>query len=163
MGRTGCYIVIHAMLQQILARADIDVFSYLLHIRKQRNHLVQTEDQYVFIHDALVEAIEAGETHITKSCLPKYIHGLQCIDVTDDQTHPHKVLEKQYKVCSCTTIFIYATADGDESRKGGDCVDRVSVTLVFLLSCFAPSFSSFRNIQEIYETGIMSRMRRTLL
>ena len=60
--------------------------------------MVQTEEQYAFIHDALVEAIEAGETHITKSCLPKYIHSLQCIDVTDDKQNPHKVLEKQYKV-----------------------------------------------------------------
>ena len=98
VGRTGCYIVIHAMLQQIIARADLDIFSYLQHIRKQRNGLVQTEEQYVFIHDALVEAIEAGETHITKSCLPKYIHSLQCIDVTDEKPNPCKVLEKQYKV-----------------------------------------------------------------
>ena len=66
--------------------------------RKQRNGLVQTEEQYSFIHDALVEAIEAGETHITKSCLPKYIHSLQCIDVTDEKPNPCKVLEKQYKV-----------------------------------------------------------------
>ena len=114
VGRTGCYIVIHAMLQQIISRGDLDVFSYLQHIRfvaffttnispnicfrKQRNGLVQTEEQYVFIHDALVEAIEAGETHITKSCLPKYIHSLQCIDVTDEKPNPCKVLEKQYKV-----------------------------------------------------------------
>ena len=98
VGRTGCYITIHAMLQQIIARGDLDIFSYLQHIRKQRNGLVQTEEQYVFIHDALVEAIEAGETHITKSCLPKYIHSLQCIDVTDEKPNPCKVLEKQYKV-----------------------------------------------------------------
>ena len=98
VGRTGCYIVIHAMLQQIIARGDLDVFSFLQHIRTQRNGLVQTEEQYAFIHDALVEAIEAGETHITKSCLPKYIHSLQCIDVTDEKPNPHKVLEKQYKV-----------------------------------------------------------------
>ena len=52
----------------------------------------------MFIHDALVEAIDAGETHITKACLPKYIHSLQCIDVTDEKPNPCKVLEKQYKV-----------------------------------------------------------------
>ena len=72
---------------------------WLIDCRGQRNGLVQTEEQYIFIHDALVEAIEAGETHITKACLPKYIHGLQCIDVTDEKPQPHKVIEKQYKVC----------------------------------------------------------------
>lgn len=33
VGRTGCYIAIHAMLQQIISRGDVDVFSYLQHIR----------------------------------------------------------------------------------------------------------------------------------
>ena len=86
------------MLRQIEARGDLNVFSYLKHVRRQRNHLVQTEEQYIFIHDAVVEAIEAGETHINKTCLSRYIHGLQCIDVTDEKNHPPKVLEKQHKV-----------------------------------------------------------------
>ena len=86
------------MLQQINERGDVDIFSFLQHIRAQRHGIVQTEEQYIFIHDALVEAIEAGETHITRSCLPKYIHSLQCIDVTDDKAIPHKILEKQFKV-----------------------------------------------------------------
>ena len=86
------------MLRQIEARGDLNIFSYLKHVRRQRNHLVQTEEQYCFIHDAVVEAIEAGETHINKTCLSRYIHGLQCIDVTDEKNHPPKVLEKQHKV-----------------------------------------------------------------
>ena len=84
------------MLRQIEARGDLNIFSYLKHVRRQRNHLVQTEEQYCFIHDAVVEAIEAGETHINKTCLSRYIHGLQCIDVTDEKNHPPKVLEKQH-------------------------------------------------------------------
>jgi len=101
VGRTGCYIVLDAMLRQIEARGDVNTFSYLKHIRAQRAHLVQTEEQYIFIHDALVEVIEAGETHINKTALPRYIHSLQCIDVTDEKNHPPKVLEKQHKLLTC--------------------------------------------------------------
>ena len=98
VGRTGCYIVLDAMMRQIASRGDVNVFSYLKHIRRQRNHLVQTEEQYVFIHDALAEAVEGGETHIGKGCLPRYIHSLQCVDVTDEKSHSNKLLEKQYRV-----------------------------------------------------------------
>ena len=98
VGRTGCYIVLDAMMRQIASRGDVNVFSYLKHIRRQRNHLVQTEEQYVFIHDALAEAVEGGETHIGKGCLPRYIHSLQCVDLTDEKSHSNKLLEKQYRV-----------------------------------------------------------------
>lgn len=70
------------------------MLSFLTHIRQQRSFLVQTEDQFIFIHDTLAEAIASGETNIKTSYLSRYINSLQSNFTTEDSTW--QLLQRQF-------------------------------------------------------------------
>ncbi|KAL4233225.1 hypothetical protein ACF0H5_007909 [Mactra antiquata] len=61
VGRTGTYICLDH-LKQLINESDfnveIDIFDMVLNLRNNRLHMVQTEQQYTFIHDAVLELME---------------------------------------------------------------------------------------------------------
>jgi hypothetical protein len=93
VGRTGTYIVIDAMMKQIEYKLTINVHTFLKHIRHQRNYLVQTEEQFIFIYDALLESIKSGNTELNEQNYKTYIEDLSKVD-----NFGVKVIEKQFEV-----------------------------------------------------------------
>ncbi|MCI4389192.1 hypothetical protein PGIGA_G00095080 [Pangasianodon gigas] len=76
VGRTGCLIVIDAMLERVKHEKTVDIYSHVTCMRSQRNYMVQTEDQYIFIHEALLEAATCGVTEVPARNLHTHIQKL---------------------------------------------------------------------------------------
>uniref|UniRef100_A0A3B3H6S5 protein-tyrosine-phosphatase n=1 Tax=Oryzias latipes TaxID=8090 RepID=A0A3B3H6S5_ORYLA len=80
VGRTGCFIVIDAMLERIRQERTVDIYGHVTLMRSQRNYMVQTEDQYSFIHEALLEAVACGITEVAARSLYSYMQKLSKVE-----------------------------------------------------------------------------------
>ncbi|XP_064476322.1 tyrosine-protein phosphatase 69D-like isoform X2 [Ornithodoros turicata] len=64
VGRTGTFVAIDSLLEELEKTEEVDIFSCVASLRRQRNFLVQTLKQYVFIYRALLEQAQFGDTEI---------------------------------------------------------------------------------------------------
>ncbi|XP_074492953.1 protein tyrosine phosphatase receptor type Fa isoform X12 [Sebastes fasciatus] len=93
VGRTGCLIVIEAMLERMKHEKSVDIYGHVTCMRAQRNYMVQTEDQYIFIHEALLEAATCGNTEVPARNLYAHIQKLTQIPPGETVT----VMELEFK------------------------------------------------------------------
>ncbi|XP_066480332.1 receptor-type tyrosine-protein phosphatase F isoform X6 [Tiliqua scincoides] len=94
VGRTGCFIVIDAMLERMKHEKTVDIYGHVTCMRSQRNYMVQTEDQYIFIHEALLEAATCGNTEVLARNLFAHIQKLSQVPPGESVT----AMELEFKL-----------------------------------------------------------------
>ncbi|XP_031641575.1 protein tyrosine phosphatase receptor type Fa isoform X1 [Oncorhynchus kisutch] len=108
VGRTGCFIVIEAMLERMKHEKSVDIYGHVTCMRAQRNYMVQTEDQYVFIHEALLEAATCGNTEVPARNLYAHIQKLTQVTPGDTVTAMELEFKKLANSKAHTSRFISA-------------------------------------------------------
>ncbi|XP_051970980.1 receptor-type tyrosine-protein phosphatase mu-like isoform X9 [Xyrauchen texanus] len=90
-GRTGCFIVIDIMLDMAEREGVVDIYNCVRELRSRRVNMVQTEEQYVFIHDAILEACLCGDTTIPANQLRSVYYDMNRLD---PQTNSSQIKEE---------------------------------------------------------------------
>nr|XP_057941458.1 receptor-type tyrosine-protein phosphatase delta-like isoform X7 [Doryrhamphus excisus] len=108
VGRTGCFIVIDAMAERIKHEKTVDIYGHVTLMRSQRNYMVQTEDQYIFIYDALLEAVTCGNTEVPARNLYSYIQRLTQIEPGENVTGMELEFKRLASAKAHTSRFVSA-------------------------------------------------------
>ncbi|XP_071062530.1 receptor-type tyrosine-protein phosphatase S-like isoform X3 [Pseudochaenichthys georgianus] len=108
VGRTGCFIVIDAMLERIRQERTVDIYGQVTLMRSQRNYMVQTEDQYSFIHEALLEAVACGNTEVAARSLYSYMQKLAKVEPGEHITGMELEFKRLANTKAHTSRFVTA-------------------------------------------------------
>ena len=114
VGRTGTFICIDNVLEQVKKEKVVDIAGAINKMRHQRMKMVQTpvsfadhiamnciivqfwfiQEQYIFLHDAVLESVACGDTEISSANLRLTVRKLNKINPADNTT----MLQTQFKV-----------------------------------------------------------------
>ncbi|XP_041658739.1 receptor-type tyrosine-protein phosphatase S-like isoform X6 [Cheilinus undulatus] len=108
VGRTGCFIVIDAMLERIRHERTVDIYGHVTLMRSQRNYMVQTEDQYSFIHESLLEAVACGNTEVAARSLYSYMQKLSKVESGEHVTGMELEFKRLANTKAHTSRFVTA-------------------------------------------------------
>ncbi|KAL0276002.1 UNVERIFIED_CONTAM: hypothetical protein PYX00_003690 [Menopon gallinae] len=93
VGRTGTLVALDSLLQQLNEEKQVAIFNTVCDLRHQRNFLVQSLEQYIFVYRALLELSQSGDTEIKASQLKSQIEKLRHRENGKDKC----VLEEEFE------------------------------------------------------------------
>ncbi|XP_013863727.1 receptor-type tyrosine-protein phosphatase H isoform X2 [Austrofundulus limnaeus] len=61
VGRTGTFIALDVMLQQLEKEGAVSINDFVRRMRQHRSHMVQAESQYIFLHQCIMDSLTHNE------------------------------------------------------------------------------------------------------
>ncbi|CAG9763906.1 unnamed protein product [Ceutorhynchus assimilis] len=85
VGRTGTLVALDCLLQQLAEENQVAIFNTICDLRHQRNFLVQSLKQYIFIYRALMEVAQYGDTEISCEDLKTALDRLRHVSESNNK------------------------------------------------------------------------------
>ncbi|CAG2241350.1 PTPRK [Mytilus edulis] len=82
VGRTGTYIALDNIVNEAKERDYVEVFRSVEILRNQRVNMVQTAHQYLFLHEAVLEALMCPNSGVACSDFPDYYKDMMRFDTS---------------------------------------------------------------------------------
>ncbi|KAF4090042.1 hypothetical protein AMELA_G00045150 [Ameiurus melas] len=98
-GSTGCFIIIDIILDMAEREGLVDIYNCVRELRSRRVNMVQNEEQYVFIHDTILEACLCGDTTVPANQLHSVYYDMNRLD---PQTNSSQI-KKEFSTLNMVT------------------------------------------------------------
>ena len=102
VGRTGTFIVLDYFLEHLKENEKVNVYKMVAQLRESRCLMVQTKDQYMFIHDAIMDIISCTDTFIADHNFQRYYENALIRDL-NKMTTP---FEDKYELIMKTSRIV---------------------------------------------------------
>ncbi|XP_053954022.1 tyrosine-protein phosphatase 69D [Anastrepha ludens] len=77
VGRTGTLVALDSLIQQLEEEDQVSIFNTVCDLRHQRNFLVQSLKQYIFLYRSLLDIAQFGNTELSAVLLSSKIDSLK--------------------------------------------------------------------------------------
>jgi len=150
VGRTGTFMAIDSMLDMSEKEHCVDIFGYVTLMRTCRPSMVQTEDQYIFIHDAILEALTCGVTEVRARDLPNHFEWLLDTDSFTDNVRLDDEFDRLgYNIRDLSHQMTTAQMDQNASKNRSRCFIPYDQGRVWLFPLPKQPYSNYINASYI--------------
>ncbi|XP_052791694.1 receptor-type tyrosine-protein phosphatase epsilon-like [Mya arenaria] len=92
VGRTGTFIALDNLIYQAKAEKCVRLLQMVQTLRRQRVNMVQTKEQYVYLHEAVAEALLIGTHHVYSKQFDSFYKHM----VNKELRSPRTRIEEQF-------------------------------------------------------------------